>query len=59
MTNARYIARSNTGTYHMASHDRAHCNQRMYVGANSSTKTIQAAAPHMFSEKCFPNGKPE
>ena len=57
MTN--YIARSNTGTYHRASYDRAHCNQRMYIGGKVSEKTLAAAPAHMFCEKCFPNGKPE
>jgi hypothetical protein len=56
MTN--YIARSNNGTYHRASHDRAHCNQRMYISGKVSDKTVEAAAPNMFCEKCFPNGKP-
>jgi hypothetical protein len=54
-----YIARSNNGTYHRASHDRAHCNQRMYIGGKASDNTIAAAAANMFCEKCFPNGKPE
>lgn len=56
MTN--YIARSNAGTYHKASHDRAHCNQRMYIGAKASTNTLEKAPANMFCEKCFPNGKP-
>ena len=53
-----YIARSNTGTYHRVSHDRAHCNQWMYVGAKVSANTIEKASANMFCEKCFPNGKP-
>ncbi len=53
-----YTARSNNGTYHRASHGRAHCNQRMYIGGKASEKTTAAAADHMFCEKCFPNGKP-
>lgn len=57
MTN--YIARSNNGTYHKASHDRAHCNHRMYISGKVSAATIEKADPSMFCEKCFPNGKPE
>lgn len=53
-----YTARSNNGTYHRASHDRAHCNQRMYISGATSAKTIEAAGENMFCEKCFPNGKP-
>jgi hypothetical protein len=57
MTN--YIARSNNGTYHKASHSRAHCNQRMYIGGAETVAMVDRAEANMFCEKCFRDGKPK